>query len=175
MRSIAGRKTDAIAKFSRHGGSKIAETTTQVKSRQPGSNPQTTDPVGRFSRPLAARLPVSLSSLAADCCSDNRPTPDSAGAEESPAPGISAPPQILRSLTNPHANRQNPPIPPTRPLIRTAPREMNVRSSAQAQRLHPRFTSKPSGDRPSPFSPAQAGNHETSDYGRSRIHWQSYR
>lgn len=126
--------------------------------------------------PLAARLPVSLSSLAADCCSDNRPTPDSAGAEESPAPGISAPPpQILRSLTNPHANRQNPPIPPARPLIRTAPHEMNVRSSAQAQRLHPRCTSQSSGDRQSPFSPAQAGNHETSDYGRSRIHWQSYR
>jgi hypothetical protein len=92
MRSIAGRKTDAIAKFSRHEGSKIAEATTQVNSRQPGNYPQTTDPVDRFSRPLAARLPVSLSSLAADCCSDNRPTPDSAGAEESPAPGLSAPP-----------------------------------------------------------------------------------
>lgn len=85
------------------------------------------------------------------------------------------PPQILRSLTNPHANRQNPPIPPTRPLIRTAPHEMNVRSSDQAQRLHQRCASQSSGDGQSPFSPAQAGNHETSDYGRSRIHWQSYR
>jgi len=85
------------------------------------------------------------------------------------------PPQILRSLTNPHANRQNPPIPPAVPLIRTAPGEMNVRSSAQAQRLHPRCASQFSRDRQSPFSPAQAENHETSDYGRSRIHWQSYR